>query len=188
MDGPMSKRDYLINHFLVAMPALSDETFGKSVIYVYEHTKQGAMGVVINKPMQINLGSVLKHLGIVIKNEDLITLPVLMGGPVGQEHGFILYQDPKPSKTTHNKIELSASKDMLQQIASGKGPSDFLVTLGYASWTSGQLEAEIAHNDWLIVPADSQLLFNSNIHERWHLAAQTIGVDMNKISSFVGHA
>ena len=181
----MNKQDYLINHFLVAMPMLADETFGKSVIYVYEHTDQGAMGVVINKPMQINLGSVLQHLGIIVKNEDLITLPVLMGGPVGQEHGFILYQD---AKTAKNKIELSASKDMLQKIASGHGPSDFLITLGYASWTSGQLETEIARNDWLIVPACTNLLFNSSIQARWHLAAKTIGVDIDKISSLTGHA
>lgn len=185
----MKEIDYLTNHFLIAMPSLADPTFNKAVVYVFEHSAKGAMGVVINKPMQINLGSVLEHLGITVKNDDLITLPILMGGPIGQEHGFILYQNhPKPGdENTEQPIELSASKGMLEQIAKGKGPDDFLVTLGYSGWGKGQLDAEIARNDWLIAPADSKIIFNSRLQQRWRLAAQLIGVDIDKISSQIGH-
>jgi putative transcriptional regulator len=177
------KNNYLAQHFLVAMPTLNDPTFKKSVVYVYEHNEKGAMGMVINKPMQINLGNILKHLGIDSIKDDVITLPVLMGGPVGQEHGFILYQ---AAKKKQKSIEITASKDMLERIATGKGPNDFLVTLGYAGWTSGQIEQEVARNDWLIVPADPTILFTTPIGQRWQGAAQLIGVDINQISSLTG--
>lgn len=189
----MNTQDFLSNHFLVAMPSLVDTTFAKSVIYICEHSEDGAMGVLINKPMPINLGNVLQHLGIKVKNHNFITLPVLMGGPVGQEHGFILYQNQIASLENHppkqdDFIEISASKEMLEKIAQGKGPASFIVTLGYAGWGKGQLESEIARNDWLIVPADSEIIFNCQISDRWRLAAQKIGVDIDKISSHTGHA
>lgn len=184
----MRKRDYLVNHFLVAMPSLHDETFAKSVIYIYEHTDQGAMGIVINKPMPLKLGNILQHLGIPARKSDVETLPVLMGGPVGQEHGFILYKDKASTVPNGAPIELSASKDMLQQIARGRGPNDFLVTLGYASWSAGQLEAEIAHNDWLITPVDQDILFNTHISQRWRLAGRKVGINIEQVSTLVGHA
>lgn len=184
----MRKRDYLVNHFLVAMPSLHDETFGKSVIYIYEHTDQGAMGIVINKTMPMKLGNVLQHLGIRTRNAALGSHPVLMGGPVGQEHGFILYREPSSDKPSASPIELSASKDMLQRIARGQGPNDFLVSLGYASWSAGQLEAELGHNDWLVTPADQDILFKTQLNLRWRLAARKVGINIEQISSLVGHA
>jgi putative transcriptional regulator len=184
----MRKRDYLVNHFLVAMPSLHDDTFGKSVIYIYEHTDQGAMGIVVNKPMPLKLGNILQHLGIKSGQADIGTHPVLMGGPVGQEHGFILYKDPQSETPGSSPIELSASKDMLKRIACGQGPANFLVTLGYASWSAGQLEAEIGRNDWLITPADQEILFNTHISQRWRLAGRKVGIHIEQISALVGHA
>src|SRR3990167_3333045 len=189
MGGRMSKQDFLSNHFLVAMPSLMDATFTKSVVYICEHSENGAMGVLINKPMPINLGNILQHLGIKVRKEDLIALPVFMCGPVGQEHGFILYQNrlAAPSKAQQDAIEISASKEMLERIAQGKGPDSFIVTLGYAGWSKGQLENEVARNDWLIVPADATVIFSCQLQDRWRVAAQKIGVDIDKISSHVGH-
>lgn len=163
------------------MPSLIDSNFNKSVIYIYEHGDKGAMGIVVNKPMQLDLGNVLEHLDIHSKDNNIIKLPVLMGGPVSQEHGFILYQPKKQS------IEISASKDMLQAIADGNGPNKFIVTLGYSGWSGGQLEQEIMRNDWLVVPANSKILFSTPIGKRWQGAAKLIGVDIEQISTQTGH-
>lgn len=185
----MKTTNQFTDHFLVAMPSLQDSTFNKSVVYLYEHGDNGAMGVLINKPMQINLGNVFSHLGIEVDDDDAIEAPVLMGGPVNQEHGFILYRPNRKKKTqAKQEIELTASKEMLNKIAHGKGPNDFIVTLGYSGWGSGQLESEIERNDWLIVPANRGIIFDVPISQRWQSAAKLIGVDINNISSQTGHA
>lgn len=163
------------------MPSLSDQNFSKSVIYLYEHTPEGAMGLVINKPLHINLGNVLKHLKIKVTKKSIETRPVLMGGPVGQEHGFVLHK-------TKNNILISASKEMLTNIATGKGPKHFLITLGYTGWGAGQLEKELNHNDWLIAPFNAEIIFDTPLENRWHKAAQLIGIDINRLSDQVGHA
>ncbi len=178
------KEKTLENHFLVAMPSLADPNFSKSVVFIYEHNDKGALGMTINKPLQINLGNVLEHLGIAISKQSVSTLPVLMGGPVGQEHGFILYPNTVDDK---EEVMISASKEMLQEIANGKGPDDFLITLGYSGWGDGQLESEIARNDWIVVPAAAKILFDTPITERWVKAAEIIGLDINKLSTQVGH-
>lgn len=163
------------------MPSLSDQNFSKSVIYLYEHTSEGAMGLVINKPLHINLGSVLRHLKIKITEDIIETHPVLMGGPVGQEHGFVLHE-------SNNDIVISASKEMLRSIAIGKGPVNFLIALGYTGWGAGQLEQELNHNDWLIAPFDATILFNTPLEDRWRNAARLIGIDINNLSDQIGHA
>jgi putative transcriptional regulator len=182
----MMKSHVLKNHFLVAMPRLVDFNFSKSVIYIYEHNNEGALGMIINKPLQINLGKVLEHLDIKLGESKVGNLPVLMGGPVGQEHGFIIFS--QPSTQNGAEILVSASKDMLREIAVGKGPGDFIVTLGYSGWEAGQLEQEIAHNDWLIVPFNHDILFNTPIEKRWHATAALIGIDIHHLSNQVGHA
>ena len=179
----MTATHLLTNHFLVAMPSLVDANFSKAVIYLYEHDEEGALGMIINKPLEINLGNMLQHLDINISEESIQELPVLMGGPVGQEHGFIIYV---PDSTLD--VLVSASKDMLKDIANGKGPKHFAVTLGYAGWGAGQLEKEIARNDWLVIPFDSSILFNTPMEKRWHKTASLIGIDINQLSDQVGHA
>lgn len=170
------------------MPSLEDFNFSKAVVYLYEHTTEGALGMIINKPSQINLGSVLEHLDIRVIHSKISTRPVLMGGPVGQEHGFILFE--RQTETTQNgtEISVSASKEMLRDIAKGEGPDHFVVTLGYSGWDAGQLEKEIASNDWLIVPFDHKVLFETPLEKRWESAAALIGIDVKHLSGQVGHA
>lgn len=183
----MLKTNVLTNHFLVAMPALLDFNFTKSVVYIYEHTPAGAMGVIANKPSQINLGVVLDHLNIKT-NLSISKIPVLMGGPVGQERGFILFENNAKSSTNSNDISVSASKQMLDEIAKGSGPEYFIVTLGYSGWGAGQLEKEVSRNDWLIVPYSHHILFDTPLEKRWETAAASIGIDLKRISGQVGHA
>lgn len=179
----------LKNHFLIAMPALDDPNFSKSVVFIYEHNEDGAMGLIINKPLHITLGGVLEHLDIKIKNKLVEQTQVLMGGPVGQEHGFVIHDVPDDEKPDDSEsIVISASKDTLRLIASGKGPENFVVTLGYTGWDAGQLEKEIGDNDWLIAPFDLDVLFHTDISRRWQKAAELIGIDINTLSSQTGHA
>lgn len=179
-------KEKLKHHFLVAMPRLKDPNFQKSVIYLHEHNKEGAMGLVINKPLQINLGNVLRHLNIKITDDSIELHSVMMGGPVRQEHGFVIYSTL--SKEVSQEIDISSSKSMLQKIAQGQGPKEFLITLGYAGWGSGQLEYEINRNDWLIAPFNKKLLFSTPNDKRWQAAAALLGVDINQLSGQVGHA
>ena len=182
--------DTLKNFFLIAMPALTDPNFEHSVIFVYEHNDDGAMGLVINKPLQITLESVLNHLEIETEDETVQFVPVLMGGPVGQEHGFVIHDEDGADDVPEDaeSIVISASQDTLRQIASGHGPDNFIVTLGYAGWDAGQLEVEIARNDWLIAPFSSEIMFDTPIERRWVEAAKLIGVDINQLTNQVGHA
>lgn len=184
------KADILTNHFLVAMPSLKDENFSKSVVYIYEHSKDGALGMIINKPLQINLGNVLEHLNIATDETDDIVINhnVLMGGPVGQEHGFIIYRGDPAGPSNAEEIMVSASKEMLKDISTGVGPKDFLITLGYSGWDSGQLEHEIARNDWLIAKYHEEILFDAPLEKRWAAAAASIGVNVNQLSDQIGHA
>lgn len=196
---PKPKNIDLSHHFLVAMPNLDDPNFKGAVVYVCEHNEEGAMGLIINKPLQINLGNVLRHLDIDISDHSTETHPVLMGGPVGQEHGFIVHNQPAfLSEQAKREIEeegeeepelvISSSKDTLNVIAQGKGPSQFIITLGYTGWQPGQLEEEIVDNTWLVVPFSESILFDTPIEARWQLAVALLGVDPNHISGHTGHA
>lgn len=178
----------LVNCFLVAMPSLADPNFSRAVIYLHEHSNEGAVGMIVNKPLQVNLGNVMEHLGIPVSKEQnqLSDQIILMGGPVGQEHGFILYDSSE--STPQQKVTVSASKELLYDIAKGGGPKNFVITLGYAGWGAGQLEKEIARNDWLVAPYDSEILFHLPLNRRWPAAAALIGVDINRLSDQVGHA
>jgi putative transcriptional regulator len=180
---PRKKETYtsLANHFLVALPSLEDINFSKAVVYIYEHNEEGAMGLIVNKPLNMVLNDVLQHLDIQTALSAVADQPVMMGGPVGQEHGFVLYEEK-------NRITLSSSKDMLVRIAKGDGPLRYLVTLGYAGWQSGQIEEELQLNNWIIVPGDADVLFNTPAEDRWHAIAKIIGIDIDRISGLMGHA
>ncbi len=175
------------------MPALNDANFSKSVIYVYEHTAEGAMGLIINKPLQINLGNIMHHLKIKIDYDAIINQPVIMGGPVQPEQGFVIHpagseDEDGPAETDDNEILVSTSKELLTAIAAGKGPEKFLISLGYSGWSAGQLEQEMNRNDWLLAPFNPDILFNEAIDRRWTKAAKLIGIDINLLSNQVGHA
>ena len=179
----------LTNHFLIAMPSLTDDDFSRAVIYVCEDSDEGSMGLVINKPLPLNLGSVLKHLDIQIESKETEQYPVLMGGPVGQENGFIISNQPiKKEEALTNKVSVTSSKETLRSIAHGNKLGSFIITLGYTGWEPGQLKKEIQNNYWLIAPFDRKILFETPIDKRWEAAARLIGLDINRLSAQVGHA
>jgi len=189
----MSNEFCLKNHFLVAMPALLDQHFFHSVVYVCQHNDDGAMGLVINKPTDINIKELLDHVQIAYPQDDLdlLTQPVLSGGPLQQERGFILHRVSgswQSSMDVTEELALTTSRDILEAMAENVAPEEFLVTLGYASWEAGQLEQEMMNNHWISLPATLEILFRTPIHMRWQAAAQLLGVDMFKISGEAGHA
>ena len=146
------------------------------------------MGIVINKSLQITLESLLQHLDIDVVDKKVADLPVLAGGPVGPEQGFVIHEQSASTTKGNKKIMISASKEILREISHGNGPNHFIVALGYAGWEKGQLEKEIKRNDWLLAPPDEAILFSTPLEKRWQKAAKSIGVDINCLSGHIGHA
>lgn len=185
----MDSSSNLKNHFLLAMPLMNDPWFGQSVCYICDHNENGTMGLVINKPMGISLGDIYSELDI--ESEGQAERPILQGGPVSPEQGFVLYEggyNEVQNMEITQGIRLSTSKDILATIAEGSGPDNVIVCLGYAGWDAGQLEDEIARNSWLTIPADEELLFHTPIEEIAKKAAEKLGVDLNMLSGQSGHA
>ncbi|PLW83519.1 YqgE/AlgH family protein [Kineobactrum sediminis] len=181
----------LRNHFLLAMPSLAEGLFAQSITYICEHGEAGAMGIVINQPLDLSMEEIFEHLEIETTS-DFSDQPVMSGGPVQIDHGFVLHRHCKrrwdASLQVTPEITLTSSRDILRAIAEGTGPTDHLVALGYAGWSAGQLEEELGLNSWLTVPADSDIIFNIPWERRLAAAAAQLGVDMNLISTQVGHA
>jgi putative transcriptional regulator len=187
----MDPQDSLTNNLLIAMPGMADPNFNSTVTLVCEHNAEGALGIVINRPMSMNLGGLLEQLSLDDADKTVASSPVLDGGPVGRERGFVLH-DPhgtfETSVEVSNDIQLTLSRDVLDAMAAGSGPDKSLVALGYAGWEPGQLEQEMLHNTWLSVPANSEIIFDVPFTERWSVAAEIIGVDISQMSSHAGHA
>lgn len=182
---------FLTNQFLIAMPGLEDPNFFHSVTYICEHNEEGAMGLVINRPMNMQLGEILEHIDIHDASVDARHIPVHLGGPVQQERGFVLHSplgEWEATMQVTDRIGVTSSLDILQAIAHDEGPEKILVTLGYAGWGAGQLEQELADNAWLSGPADPDILFNKPDEERWKAAAASLGVDLDLLSGDAGHA
>ncbi|MEW7975575.1 MAG: YqgE/AlgH family protein [Candidatus Thiodiazotropha endolucinida] len=181
----------LTNHFLIAMPRLEDPNFFHTVTYICEHTSDGAMGIVINRPMDLHLADIFEQLEIQISTKDIAEQPVYIGGPVQSDRGFVLHESSTEWASTLKvtaDISVTTSLDILEAIAAGKGPEHNLVALGYAGWGAGQLESELAQNAWLSGPAESDIIFNRASDERWQAAADLLGVDLNLLSGDTGHA
>jgi len=182
--------DSLRDHLLIATPALSEGFFARSVTYICEHGESGAMGIVINQPLEVELAEIMEHLDIEV-TEPLGDQTVLAGGPVQIDHGFILHR-PKgeweASLKVSDEVWLSTSRDILAAIASGAGPEDHLIALGYAGWGPGQLEEELAENSWLTVAADPGILFNTPSEDRLMAAGKHLGIDIRLMSGEAGHA
>jgi putative transcriptional regulator len=181
----------LRNQFLIAMPGMHDSSFAHTVTYVCEHSEKGAMGIVINNATPLFLNDIFVQMELTAQKDTLGQQPVYAGGPVQIERGFVLHPRGEEWQSTLNisdEISLTASRDIIEAIANGEGPQQFLIALGYAGWGEGQLEAEIAANAWLTVPADSNILFNTPTEQRWIASAQPLGIDLNLISSVAGHA
>lgn len=183
---PGSLRD----HFLIAMPGLNDSSFAHTVTYICEHSDKGAMGVVINTATPMLLKEIFSQMDLDDLSDQGDQI-VMSGGPVQPERGFVLHSNEAKWQSTLEispDISLTASRDIITALAAGRGPKQCLIALGYAGWGEGQLEAEIAANSWLTVPADKDIIFNTPFEERWTSAAQTLGIDVNLISSTAGHA
>ncbi|MBI5447612.1 MAG: YqgE/AlgH family protein [Gammaproteobacteria bacterium] len=180
----------LHNHLLIAMPTLMDETFYRAVIFVCEHTREGASGIIINQPLELSLGELFERMDISPSSELTPDLPILLGGPLHPERGFVLHQDKTLWRSTfviEDNIAITTSRDILESMAKGEHYHHTLVTLGYAGWSAGQLEEEIRNNCWLIAPATPDILFDTPFGQRWKAAAGLLGIDINTISGFSGH-
>lgn len=190
----------LTSHFLIAMPGLSDELFGRSVVFMCEHSERGALGLVINKPSDIVLSRLFEKVDLPMGREDLADQPVFQGGPVQTERGFVLHEAIDAGEGSEGEsvyastlsipggLEMTTSKDVLEAMASGAGPRKVFVTLGYASWGEGQLESEITENSWLTVEADPSLIFDAPVDERYDRAMALLGLQSWMLSPDAGHA
>jgi putative transcriptional regulator len=181
----------LNNHFLIAMPALNDPNFHRTATLICEHNEDGALGIIINRPLGISLGDILEHMDIRTNSEAIAAQPVFMGGPVQGDRGFVLHEPlgnwDATLKVTENS-GVTSSRDILEAIARGEGPDKSFITLGYAGWGPGQLEEEMAANAWLSGPASSRIVFDVPYEQRWEAAAALIGIDLKLLSGEAGHA
>jgi putative transcriptional regulator len=179
----------LTHHFLIAMPGLEDELFGRSVVYMCEHSERGAMGLIINKAADMSLRQLFDKVDLPLRREDLTGRPVLHGGPVHTERGFVLHdpvrmEDPAQdggsiyasTLTVPGGLEMTTSRDVLEALSSGAGPRRVLITLGYASWGEGQLESELGENSWLTVPASAEIVFDTPLEQRYDKALDLLGL------------
>jgi putative transcriptional regulator len=194
----------LTHHFLIAMPGLEDSGFTKSVVYLCEHSKQGALGLVINKPSELNLQHLFDKVDLPMQRQDLANAPVLQGGPLYTERGFVLHEamHGKPSMgdnlsqesayassmTIPGGLEMTTSRDVLEAISTGAGPRRVLISLGYSSWGEGQLESELADNSWLTVAADTAVIFDTPVEKRYEQALRLLGIEPWMLSPIAGRA
>ncbi len=181
----------LQNHFLIAMPSLDDEFFQRSVVYLSEHNDKGAMGLVLNVPLDLNLFDLLQQMKLEPGNLELSERPVLAGGPVHTDRGFVLHT---PMAGFHSSLRLTdelmltSSLDILGTLGTAAAPERYLVALGYASWAAGQLEQELLDNSWLTCEADLALIFDVPLPQRWESAAARLGINVWQLSPEAGHA
>jgi putative transcriptional regulator len=190
----------LTNHFLIAMPGLQDEVFGRSVVYLCEHSPRGALGLVINKPAEMRMEALFNKVDLPLQRADLSESPVFQGGPVQTERGFVLHEPIIVPSDTPNEslyastmtipggLEMTTSKDVLEAIASGAGPRKVLVSLGYSAWGEGQLETELGENSWLTVNADPAVIFDTPVEQRYDRALALLGLEAWMLSTQAGHA
>lgn len=192
MTAEITEITNLTNQLLIAMPSLDGSFFGRSVTFICEHDDQGAMGLVINKSSEISVSRLLNEIDIETNDDsELSSQNVLTGGPVQTDRGFVLHTGGKiwsSSIALPGDINVTTSKDILQSLSTDQAPDQFLLTLGYAGWTAGQLEDEMANNAWLTIEADHDILFNTPVEKRWEKAIQKLGIDISQLSAISGHA
>jgi len=181
----------LTDHFLIAMPAMADPYFAKSLTYICEHSEQGALGVVVNRPIEMTLKMLFNEVGIELESDERAEDLVHFGGPVQMDRGFVLHQPAGEWQSTlavNERIALTTSKDILEAVGRGQGPYKLLVTLGYAGWSAGQIEQELAQNAWLTVPASAQIIFDLPWEQRLPAAMKILGIDFASLAEDAGHA
>jgi putative transcriptional regulator len=186
----------LTNQFLIAMPGMADETFAGAVVYLCEHTDKGALGLVINKPIDIKLPKLFEKVELTLDRDDLADVPVYFGGPVQTERGFVLHERVGEEGSHYNSslsipggdLEMTTSKDVLEALSNGAGPKKLLVTLGYSGWRAGQLEDEIGRNGWITVDAQPGIIFDTPVEQRYSKALSLLGIDAGSLMQEAGHA
>ena len=181
----------LTHHFLIAMPGMVDPNFAHTLTFVCEHSPEGALGVVVNRPIDMTLAALFEQIDVPQPSPSLINSPVMFGGPVQVDRGFVLHRPLGNWQSTlavSDDIGLTTSKDVLEAVGRGEGPKDVFVSLGYAGWSAGQLEQELAQNAWLTVEADAHLVFELPADRRLPAAMQLLGIDFSRLSEDVGHA
>jgi putative transcriptional regulator len=190
---------HLANQFLIAMPGMGDPNFSRTVTFLFEHSAQGAMGIVINRPTKMHLAEVFLQLQLPCTNHNVEEQFVLQGGPVQVEQGFVIHRSGQLGNGSNggnweysvqvsDTVQITASRDILAAIARGEGPPEAIVALGYAGWGAGQLEAEIHANTWLTAEADEKVLFDLPYEERWQAAVRLLGIDATRLGPDAGHA
>ncbi len=191
----MAGRIDLTNQFLIAMPGMADDTFVRSVVYLCEHNERGALGLVINKPIDIKLKNLFEKVELPLDREELAEQPVFFGGPVQTERGFVLHEKQAAEGTGYSStmsvpggLDMTTSRDVLEALSNGAGPKKVLVTLGYSGWQAGQLEDEIGRNGWLTVDADPAIIFDTPVEQRYDKALSLLGFDPLMLSQEAGHA
>jgi len=195
MSADVSHSIDLTNQFLIAMPGMVDDNFAGTVVYLCEHSDNGALGLVINRPTDINLKNLFERVDLSLDRDDLAARPVFYGGPVQTERGFVLHEglgdDGEHYSSTlkiSGGLEMTTSRDVLEALSSGAGPKRVFVTLGYAGWGAGQLEDEISRNGWLSVNADRELIFATPVAQRYDKALSLLGIDRSFLMGEAGHA
>lgn len=186
----MNGATYLNNQYIVAMPNLADPNFFHTVTYVCQHNEEGALGIVINRLAGMKLGEIFKQMDIRVTSTAAAETSVFAGGPVQQDRGFVVHTPCGRWDATmlvSDSISLTTSRDVIEAIAVGKGPEQYLVALGYAGWSGGQLEREILENAWLNTPFTKRVLFETPINMRWTAAADQIGINIKQLTSPAGH-
>jgi putative transcriptional regulator len=187
----MAATGYLSNQLLIAMPGMADPNFAQTVTLICEHTANGALGIIINRPLAMTLDEVFTQLALDNRNTRLGERLVLKGGPVQVDRGFVVHRAGGSWDSTlqvSDNIHVTTSRDVLAALAGGNGPDDAFVALGYAGWQAGQLEEEIRANAWLNVPASEAIVFDMRFEERWHAAGRLLGIELNRLGSAAGHA
>ena len=173
------------------MPGMADPNFSTTVTLICEHNDEGALGIVINRPTPLTMSGLFEQLSVEDPNPQAAELPVLSGGPVGMERGFVLHGSNYSYENTlavSGDIHLTLSRDIIDAMATGDGPDKTLIALGYAGWEAGQLEGEMLANSWLNVPANPEIVFDTPFDKRWDSAARTLGIDISAMSTDAGHA
>jgi putative transcriptional regulator len=185
----------LTNQFLIAMPGMTDGNFAGAVVYMCEHTEHGALGLVINRPIEIGVKELFEKVDLTLERDDLLALPVFMGGPVQTERGFVLHEQLDEEGGHYSSslkiaggLEMTTSRDVLEALSNGAGPKKVLISLGYSGWSAGQLEDELSRNGWLTVDAERSIIFDTPIEDRYDKALSLLGIDRSVLSAQAGHA
>ena len=181
----------LTNHFLIAMPAMADPNFSRTLTYICEHNGDGALGVIVNRPLAMDLATLFERTEISTESGAFARTPAYFGGPVQTDRGFVLHRpvgEWQSSLKVNDQIALTSSRDVLQSMGGSGQPAEALVCLGYAGWTAGQLEWELAQNAWLTVEADPHIMFGMTPEARLPAAMQLLGIDFSNLSDTAGHA